>query len=284
MSIIDDIRHSFREGSTAIRLIYINAAVFIVLRLAEAFMRLAGLGVNPVGWLAMPTEPASLIFRPWTVVTYMFTHYDIVHIIFNMLCLHWFGQIFVALIGDRLVLRTYIIGGLAGAVLCLLLSPLWSYGSLLLGASAAVLALLFAVSVYEPDYRVHLAFVGEVRLKYYALFFVVIDVVSIAAWDNAGGHTAHLGGALAGAYLALRWKKYGLPQGSLVPRKLRNLFQRKPRFTVIQGGRPLSDEQYNRRRHDTQQEIDRILDKIKASGYDSLTQQERQTLFDQSKK
>ncbi len=284
MAIIDDLRKSFREGSTPVRLIYINVLVFIAIRLIELVGTLSGNGwLNPVSWFAMPTELSSFIRRPWTIFTYMFLHYDIIHIIFNMLCLHWFGQLFIALIGNRLVWRTYLIGGLVGGAACLLCGSVWAHGSVLLGASAGVLAVLLAVSVYEPNYSVSIVFVGTIRLKYYALIFIAIDILSIAGWSNAGGHVAHLGGAIAGALLAIRWKQHGLPQTTTTSFG-KNLFRRKPKVTIIRGGRPLSDMEYNTQKREHSQEVDRILDKIKASGYDSLTKKERQTLFDESKK
>lgn len=278
MSIISDLREQYRTGGSAVRLMYVNIVVFV-------FVALLGLvGVDRydmLSLLAMPMDATECLVRPWTVLTYMFVHQDIIHIIFNMLCLHWFGRLFSYLIDERLVLRTYLWGGVVGAVLCLVVFMGGSNG-ILLGASGAVLALLFAVAVYDPEYSVHIVFVGDIRLKYYALIFVGIDILSIAAYNNVGGHVAHLGGALYGAAMGLWWKRNGLPSFSKQTRV--SIFGRKPKMKVEYGHRPLTDMEYNAERASRSHEVDRILEKIKQSGYNSLTAEERQTLFDESKK
>lgn len=285
MSIVQEIKESFRENNIVVKLIYVNVGVFAVLRIFDLLMMLAGSSLQGslTLLLAMPTTPEGMIVKPWTVITYMFSHYDFIHIIFNLLCLHWFGRLFCYLIGEHLVMRTYLIGGLAGAVACLLGAEILPVGSVMLGASAAILALLLAVAVYAPNYSVGIVFIGQVKLKYYALALVLIDIVSIPGLYNAGGHIAHLGGALAGVILALRWKRNGVPVPSRTSHSFNWNFLHRKRMKVVQR-RPLTDMEYNAQRAEREREVDRILEKIKKSGYDSLSEKERRLLFEESNK
>lgn len=161
------------------------------------------------------------------------------------------------------------------------------YSSYLLGASASVLAIVVAVSVREPNYPVQFLFIGTVRLKYVALFMVALDLLFMTS-ENAGGHIAHLGGALAGWWFAA-----GLQSGHDATKWI-NLVcdwfaglgrpvKRKPKMKVHYGGRQ-ADYEYNARKKEREAEIDRILDKLRKSGYNSLTDDEKKSLFDASKK
>ncbi|MBR6249873.1 MAG: rhomboid family intramembrane serine protease [Bacteroidales bacterium] len=157
MSIVSEIKESFRENGTVIRLIYINVAVFLVVRLVSV--------VWPnfiYATLAMPTTWSGALTHPWTLFTYMFTHFDLIHILFNMLCLYWFGRIFEQIAGNHLVLRVYLLGGLAGALMCLIGLNLSPVGSFMIGASAAIMALLGAVAALAPNYVVNIIFVGNI--------------------------------------------------------------------------------------------------------------------------
>ncbi len=267
MSIRQEIRQSFREGSIIVRLIYINAAVFLFVRLADFVCHLStGSSSSLTNYVAMPIDFEQMILKPWTLLTYMFFHYDVIHIIFNMLCLHWFGRIFAGRIGTRLILRTYLFGGVGGAVLCMLSHSLLSSGSILLGSSAAVLALLAAVAVWSPNHVINIVFVGNVRLKFYALFFLLIDLVSMTRGDYAGGHIALLGGAFIGAILAMRWRTHGLPEVSQW--SVRRPLMRRTKLKVVHN-RPLTDAEYNAQKVERTKELDRILDKVATSGFNS---------------
>ena len=189
------------------------------------------------------------------------------------------------------MLSVYILGGLSGAVLYLVaynFIPLFVNNmgsSVLLGASASVMAILFAISRYAPNQQIHLMFFGPVQLKYIALIAFVIDLISIPSLENAGGHLAHIGGAgfgyFYGASIA-NGKDLAKGFGRFMD-SLSSVFSRKPKMRV-KFKRPVSDLEYNTRKHNQQREVDRILEKIKASGYDSLSKNEKKTLFDASKK
>ncbi len=282
MGIASEIKNSFREGDTVVKLIYTFVIAFVFVKIVELVFRLGDLGFCPLTmWFAMPLNPMEFIFRPWTIVTYMLLHCDIIHLIFNMLCLYWFGRLFTELLDEKLISRVFITGGVGGAILCLLSSSVLAYGSILMGSSAAVLALLTCVSVYSPDYRVNIVFIGAIRLKYYALIFILIDIISIASWSNAGGHIAHIGGAIIGIIYGLKWRNSGVPvvKNDILTRLFR------PRKTIeVVHRRTMSDMDYNATKAERGRDVDRILEKIKTSGYDSLTSEEQRILFEESKK
>jgi|WetSurMetagenome_2_1015567.scaffolds.fasta_scaffold77963_1 membrane associated rhomboid family serine protease len=301
MNLVDEIKLSFRKGDILFRLIYVNVGVFILAGLAFVFYRLftPGIGLaelrnlyseNILKYLMVPSLPRDLLYRPWTLVTYMFTHFNLLHILFNMLMLYWFGRIFLQYLSGRQLLSTYLIGGLAGALLYLIFLNGFPglqehLGSSMLGASAAIMAVAIAISFYVPDYTMYMMFVGPVKLKYIALFFVILDVLMIASY-NAGGHIAHLGGALYGYWFISRYKK-GHDSGKWLNTLLDamvNLLRPRPTLSVTYRNKAkfISDQEYNKGKNQQQKEIDRILDKIATAGYESLTKQEKETLFNMS--
>ena len=205
MSIADEIKKSFKSGNALIKLLYINIAVFLAVKIIGVIFFL--LSIDPsfslVNWLGVPADLNNLIFKPWTIFTYMFLHQEFLHILFNMLWLYWFGLIFLRYFNDKKLISVYIVGGLAGAALYILsfnIFPVFNQViqmSYALGASASVIAIVIATSVYAPNHTINLMFFGPVKLKYIAIVTIVIDILSIAS-SNAGGHIAHLGGALFG--------------------------------------------------------------------------------------
>ena len=184
MSIVDEIKKSFKSGSALIKLLYINIAVFLAVKIIGVIFFL--LSIDPsfslVNWLGVPADINNLIFKPWTIFTYMFLHQDFLHILFNMLWLYWFGLIFLRYFDDKKLLSVYIVGGLAGAVLYILsfnLFPVFEQVlpmSYALGASASVIAIVIAISVYAPNHTINLMFFGPVQLKYIAIITIIIDI------------------------------------------------------------------------------------------------------------
>ena len=200
-SFISDLKQNFQRGSIGLQLIYINVGVFVVTTLISVFLMLFNWDVT--SWLSYLELPASLsqfLVQPWSLLTYMFLHAGALHLLFNMLWLYWFGQLFLAFFSARHFRGLYLLGGLCGGLLYMLAYYVFPYfspyihGSYLLGASASVLAIVVATAVREPEYRVNFMFIGAVRLKYVALFMVVTDLLFITS-GNGGGHIAHLGGA-----------------------------------------------------------------------------------------
>lgn len=289
-SIWDEIRDFFLRGTVLSRLIGINIAVFIIIGLVRVALFLfdydeAYGGI--INWLGVPASLEVLIQRPWTLFSYMFLHFGFFHILFNLIMLYVGGRLFSEYLGaDRLV-GTYLIGGLAGALFFIIafnIFPVFSddkYLAVAVGASASVLAIFIAISTYMPDYQLPLLIIGRIRLKYIAIFLVVIDLISIDR-GNPGGHIAHLGGALWG-FLYITFLKRGMDPGKTVTgwiSRLTSLFRPKPKMRIhYTNQRPLSDDEYNKQRVTKQKKIDEILDKISKYGYESLSSEEKKILF-----
>jgi membrane associated rhomboid family serine protease len=289
MNLMDEIKNSFKQGSVLTRLIYINLGVFLVVRIIQLFFFLGAKEFFLLNWLALPDSPAEFIRKPWTLVTYMFLHYDFLHILFNLIGLYWFGKLFLSRFEEDKLLGLYILGGVAGGLLYMLaynLFPVFqSVNGLLLGASASLLAILTAISVYEPDREIYLVFLGGVKLKYVAAFYVLLSVIGIST-SNPGGNIAHLGGALFGYLYILRLRKGKDMTSGVVQwiHKVAKLFKSRKKVRIEHRQPPRDDYEYNRQRNQNQEEINKILDKIAKSGYDSLSKKEKETLFKQGRK
>ena len=290
--IITNLKRSFQAGSILKKLIFINIAVFILIRLLGILLLLFNLQDFPILlYLQLPASPMALLSRPWTLFSYMFTHFEFLHILFNMLWLYWFGELFLQVFNERQLGGLYVLGGLAGALLFVVSYNLLPYFqevasfSFLMGASASVMAIVFAISFYRKEIEIHLLLFGRIKLIYLALFTFVIDLLAMTS-DNAGGHIAHIGGALFGIWFASRYaqgKDLTAPINRLID-KLVNLGKRKPKMSVTYGGRSNKDWEYNARKQQQAANIDAILDKLKRSGYGSLSADEKKQLFDASKK
>ena len=294
-TIITDLKESFRRGNIYIQLIYINVAVFVLTTLSEVAMQLFNRSLAGVfEWLEMPASLTRLAVQPWSLFTYMFMHAGVMHILFNMLWLYWFGALFLQFFSARHLRGVYVLGGICGGIFYLAAYNLLPYfrpmvaHSFLLGASASVLAVVTATAYREPNYPVRLLLLGTVRLKYLALIMVLTDLLFFTS-SNAGGHIAHLGGALGGLWFAASLSS-GRDITSWINAALDFLSspfagrQRKPKMKVHYGANRRSDYEYNARKKAQSDEIDRILDKLKKSGYDSLTTDEKKSLFDASKR
>ncbi|REJ81807.1 MAG: rhomboid family intramembrane serine protease [Bacteroidetes bacterium] len=285
------IKEQFSNADTLQRLLIINIAVFVIIRVANSFSMLfmspAFTLLQVADWLAVPAYLPKLLFKPWTLLTYMFLHWDFFHLLFNMLWLYWMGKILTEYLGPKKLFSTYILGGLSGAVLYIIaynVFPLFSGalpGAFALGASASVLAITLAAATLLPDYPIQLLIFGQVKLKWLALVIVFLDLISISG-SNAGGHIAHLGGACFGyIYITQLRKGRDLAAGF---NKFIALFKiRKRQKMKVYRSEKGSDEQFNLNRKNKQERIDMILDKISKSGYGSLSQEEKDFLFKSSK-
>lgn len=290
-SIFTNLKRTFQSGNILSKLIYINVGLFVLIRLASVLFMLFNVqGVPFLQYLQLPASPELLLYRPWTLFTYMFTHFDFLHILFNMLWLYWFGGLFLSFFSERQLGGLYLLGGLAGAVLFVLAYNIFPYFqsvasfSYLMGASASVMAIVFAVSFYRKDLEIQLFLIGRIKLIYLAIFTLVIDLLAMTS-DNAGGHIAHIGGALFGIWFASRirvGKDLTAPMNRLLDWCV-NLGKRKPKMRVTYK-RNETDYEYNARKHQETIELDSILDKLKRSGYESLSAEEKKRLFDASKK
>lgn len=297
---LEDLVRFFRSKAILPRLILVNAAIWLAIGAMRVFSFLFNVPDTTltnyiVDYFALPANLESLLSHPWTLVTYMFLHIDFFHVLFNMLWLFWFGKIFLEFLKSGQLLLIYLLGGLSGGILYLLfynIFPVFEKSvdlSFALGASASVMAIVTAISFYVPGYSIHLLFLGRIRIFYIALFLFVLDFFMIRS-ENAGGHIAHIGGALFGlSYIVARRKGMNF-SGVFGMSWLKRLF-RKMRKSILRVGykntsstyeRPLTDNDYNSRRSQRQKMIDDILDKISKSGYESLTSEEKEILFQSS--
>ncbi|MBN2174773.1 MAG: rhomboid family intramembrane serine protease [Bacteroidales bacterium] len=296
---LDGLKSFFKSNNMLVKLIIINVAVWLIIRFIDVMFDLFNTHITEdlLSWLAVPASMGKLITRPWTLVTYMFLHFDFLHILFNMLWLYWFGRIFLEYLSERQLLSIYLFGGLAGALFYILsfnIFPKFQDAylmSMALGASASVVAIVVAISYYVPNYRIHLLFFGPVKIIYIALFSIGLDILMIKS-SNSGGHLAHLGGAMWGFFYIYMLKKgsdlsYWVKGISF---KRFNAYFFRPKKTKFRNvytnnsSRPKTDEDYNLEKMKRQERIDEILDKISKSGYESLSKEEKELLFKTSNK
>ncbi len=285
MNLWDEIKESFREGSVLTRLIYINLGVFLLIRIVNVFYFLAGAQFPFLDWLALPADFVTLASRPWTLITYMFLHFDFLHILFNLLWLYWMGQIFLGYFDQGKLIAIYLLGGIFGGLFYVLgynSFPVFAgmvSGSRLLGASASVIAIITALAMHAPNHSIHLMFIGPGKMKYIALFSVLMYVIGISS-SNAGGNLAHLGGAAWGVIYVLQLRRGIDPAkgANWLLNSLKKQFTPKPNVKVSYR-KPVNDIEYNRKKNQDQVRINEILEKISKSGYGSLSKEEKEILF-----
>jgi membrane associated rhomboid family serine protease len=303
-SILNDIQFQFQSGNTITRLIIVNVFVFLLvmafqlaITLGTGFNPESGLFGNTVRYLFLSNDVVWDATHPWVLVTHMFTHIGFFHLLFNMLILYWFGRIAGDLLGDHRMLPLYFFSGLAGALVFLITAPvLYAGSSSVHGASAAIMGIVAAAGMTAPDYQMRLLLLGDVRLKYIVAGLLAIYVIGIANMDNMGGHMAHIGGASFGFFYV-----YLLRQGTDLTKGFNRFLSffkkpmRAPRTTIKRKVKmEVSHRAANRKSdHDVvsdpsfsgeQERLDAILDKIKQSGYDRLSAEDKKFLDDASQK
>lgn len=299
MAIWSEIKDNFRSGNYLTRLIYINVGVFLVINILIAILTLTSISTEWVSYLEMPASVVNFIYQPWSLLTYMFLHTGFLHLMFNMLALYWFGKFFLEYYNQKQLTSLYIIGGIIGAIFYMLAYNSLPYfssvvpTSYLLGASASVMAIIFAPIITDPDKYIRLALIGNIKLKYLGLIFLAIDLIGVGA-TNAGGSISHLGGAAAGCIFALLINKKGIdickPINAIIGFFANLQFSdismnHKPKMKVKPQGKA-TDAEWNAYNNTAKKEnnarIDQILEKIKKSGYAALTAEEKKELFELS--
>ncbi len=280
------------------RFIYANVAIYIIVAFIGVFATLFNVN-SPVDeymrWLEFPASAGQFVCQPWSILTYMFLHGQVMHILWNMLVLYGFGRIFLSFFSLRHFVGVYLLGGMMGALFFMAAFNVFPHfdgvveKSYLVGASAAVIAVIVASAVRSPNYTVNLVFFGSMRLVTIAVISVVISLLMLAG-ENAGGNFAHLGGAFAGWLFAFMLNK-GTDITAWI-NKIIDFFatfgrkrpaRNRANFKYSKGGRA-ADYEYNARKKKESDEVDRILEKVKAGGYSSLTEDEKKRLFDASGK
>ena len=291
---IDNIKTRFNSGNVLMKFIFINVGVFIAIQALYVIVTLFRLeSLDPLPFLAVPSQLNMLLIRFWTLFTYMFVHVGFMHILFNMLWLYWFGNIFLSYFNDRTLGSLYVIGGLAGALLYVIAFNTIPYyldlgHGLMIGASASVMAVVMAAAFYRKDATLNLLLFGRVKIIYIALVVFVIDFFSLSSGNNPGGHVAHIGGAIAGYLFATQYKKgkdFTLPISRFLD-MIANLFKKREKKGAhkVVYRRTETDYEYNHKKNQESKNIDAILDKLKQSGYNNLTSEEKRQLFDAGQK
>lgn len=306
---LSDFKHAFnRPNNTHAQLIIINVAVFLFLVLLNVLSTLFNFReffAIVYDQFSIPPVFSEFLTRPWTIITYAFAHdlSGIFHILFNMLVFYWFARLVVEYLGGDKVITIYVLGALAGGVAYLMvynLIPFYEARSGfqgMVGASAAVYAVVVAAATLIPNYTFFLLFIGPVKIKYIAAFYIVLSFLG-SVGSNAGGNIAHLGGALMG-FVFIKQLQKGNDLGAWIlsiMRFVKSLFARQSNIKVSYKKSRPSEKRRSGTKSSTntpgttsptrasQEEIDAILDKISERGYESLTKEEKQKLFNASKK
>lgn len=278
------IRYYYARLNMAEKLIVLNVLVFIVDGLLKGLM-----GISTVNWFQLPKEFFDFLQQPWSLVTYSFFHAGLGHIFWNMLMLYFAGRIFMNLFDAKRLLSVYFLGVIVGGLVFLLsynvFPTLINQNTALIGASAGVTAVLIFICAYIPNQEVRIIFFN-VKLWHIGLFFVLVDLVQIAYGGNTGGRLAHLGGAFLG-YVYTRQLLKGSDIGVGFARlfdTMENLFKPKdkkaPLKTVYKKNSTKGKSaKVDYDKETKQRKIDAILDKISKSGYESLSQAEKDFLF-----
>lgn len=300
MNLIDDLKVRFGTGDVLVRLIFINIAVFLIINIAKL---IGWTGVLDAAFIEILINKISfaiyipkLITQPWSIITYMFVHENLGHIFWNMIVFYWVGQLIMEYLGAKKLLNIYLLGGLfAIAFMAVTLNGLqWIYGAMgkpvnfvtpfsyAIGASGSINACLVAIATLIPEYTISLIFIGAVRLKYVALVVVILSLINLPN-GNAGGEVAHIGGALFG-YIYTRQLQNGNDLGKWLTNLFDRITNRNKNKLKVAYKRTNADVKFNEQKKYDEATIDKILDKISQSGYNSLTKDEKDILFNASDK
>ena len=276
MNFLDNLKTEFGIANMLNKLIYINVFSFLILNIFSVIFNLLLIDISSIKELLMlPSSTEEVIKKPWSLISYMFIHDNFIHLLFNLIWLHFGGKLFLQYLNQKQLLYTYILGGLFGGILFIIafnnlpaLIP-YSENAKALGASASVLAVFFAIATYIPNFQVSIPFIGFIKLKHIALIYIILDFLNIPN-GNAGGHIAHLGGAIFGFFYVKQFiQKSAKNKQNQFLSYLKNIF---------------NFQKTNNKKSYKMKEIDLILEKISKSGYNSLTKIEKELLFKSSKK
>lgn len=292
MSLLQELKLKYRLSTVSEKLIFVNLGIFAVIALINAFAFL--LTKEPLlffsKYLALPEDLSALVFKPWTFITYMFTHFGFKHVLFNMIMLYFSGRIFLVFFSPKQLVNYYFLGGIFGGIAFVaiynLAPALLNDTAVLIGASASVFAILMGVTVKAPNYIVNLFGVFKIPLWVVSVLFI-ISFISLIPGLNTGGELAHLGGALLGYLYTSQLNK-----GKDIGKGFGKLLDRINNWVTSVGKSPLktvhktsksskfaghAKKDFNE--FNKQKQIDLILEKISKSGYESLSKAEKEFLF-----
>lgn len=277
-SIIDDLKMQYKFGGITQKLIYLNIACFLISYVVFGLLQFANIDINFLQYVSLSSNPMDLLWKPWSIISYSFFHSDFFHIFFNLIILNFSSQLFLTFFNEKQLLGLYLLAAVFSGVVFVFSFYLMNIISPIVGASGAIMAILVATTTYQPLMNVRLLLVGNVRLWHVTVVILLLDLMQIQS-DNSGGHIAHLAGAFFG-FIFIKLLQNGID----LSRILNNPFQKSRRapFKKVHKNYPKSAPKPSSRivvKDKTQQQIDEILDKISQSGYDCLTQEEKEFLF-----
>ena len=300
-NIFQDLKYRFQYGGMHVKLLFVNAIVFIFIGFLHVFTRLLGniefqqtTAIFLHDIFALQADFLGLITKPWGLITSIFSHFEFMHFLFNMLFLFFAGQLYEQLFGGKKLLNIYILGGIAGGILEIVAHELFpalsNSQSIVVGASGSIMAIFIAAAMYRPNTKIMLFGILPIRIIVLAGIYFIYDLLSLGMPDGTA-HFAHIGGGIIGIISVKTMDKPNniLTRFTRFTDKAFTLFSRdflrnKNSFKAERGGRPLTDEEFITRKKENQAKIDAILDKISKSGYESLSSKEKEFLFKQSNK
>ena len=285
MSILDDLKMQYKIGGIAFRLIYWNIGCFLVSFVLVGVLALVNINVNVLQYVSLSSNPADLLWKPWSLISYSFFHFDFFHILFNLIILNFSSKFFLTYFTQKQFLGVYILGGIFAGLVFVLCYYLLNISSAIVGASAAIMAILVTATAYQPLMNVRLFLIGSVKLWHITGVILILDLLQLRS-ENMGGHISHLSGALFG-FIFIQLLKNGTDLTIGVTKFIDlfvNSFGKSPStpFKKVHknyGKPPVQRVAKIVTKSKEQQQIDEILDKISQSGYDSLSKEEKDFLF-----
>lgn len=283
MNILDDLKLQYKLGGIAMRIIFWNIACFLISLVF--FYQYSGGGFNYPDWLALSSDPNVFLYKPWTFLTYAFLHFTFLHLLFNMMVLNFTSNLFLTFFTQKQYLGLYILSAVFSGVIFVLSYYFLNYSASIVGASAAIMAILVATTTYQPLMNVRLLLIGNVKLWHITAVILILDLMQLRL-DNMGGHISHLAGAAFG-FIFIKLLQNGTDLSVIVSKILDffiNLFKKSsttPFKKVHKNYKKPTQTTTSKivTKDKTQQQIDEILDKISQSGYDCLTKEEKEFLF-----
>ena len=285
MNIIDDLKLQYKIGGIVTQLIFWNVALFVISWLFFAILSLLGTTVDYMQYASLSSNPSDLVWKPWSILTYAFFHSGIMHIVFNMIVLNFSGRLFMTYFTAKQLLGLYVLSAIFAGISYVLIFFLLNINAPIVGASAAIMAILVATTTYYPLMELRLLIIGTVKLWHVTAVIIVIDLMQLRS-ENMGGHISHLAGAMFG-FIFIKLLQNGTDLSAAVSRFIdffANLFQKNtasPFKKVHKNYSRLVVKPVSKivTKDKSQEQIDEILDKISQSGYDSLSNEEKEFLF-----
>ena len=285
MNIIDDLKLQYKVGGIVIKLIFWNVALFVIPWLIFSILSLVGIIIDYMQYVSLSSNPALLIWKPWSLLTYAFFHTGIMHILFNLIVLNFAGRLFMTYFTGKQLVGLYFLSAIFAGIVYISIFYILNISAPIIGASAAIMAILVATTTYNPLMELRLFIIGNVKLWHVAAVIILVDLMQLRS-ENMGGHISHLAGAFFG-FIFIKLLQNGTDLSKIVSSFLdffTNLF-RKQKATPFKKvhknyNKPLEKSVSKIITKDkSQQQIDEILDKISQSGYDSLNKEEKEFLF-----